>query len=201
MIDFQSMTWGFDVSHYQRDFDFQAAADAGASFCFIRASTGNSMERDREFVRYVEAASKAGLDVGAYHYLVPGSAEEQAGMFYSAVNSANVLRLTLPLVIDAEDRKLSMGGVYYFMERMRYLYDAKYMIYTGPSAWKSIRQNTEKKTGYPYVPLWIAHWNVESPELPVNWSEIGCDYWQCGQVQMQHYGFGRGTIDINVKMS
>lgn len=194
MIAYKERVWGFDVSQYQNGLDFEAMKAAGASFCFVRASTGLSGGIDRYAVQNVNKAEATGLHVGVYHYLSSAmTMEDQAQLFYTAMCQVNVLRLDLPAVIDAEDRKLTVRDVSYFVERMRDLRACRYMIYTGVAAWKAIRRGGNEVFIFPE--LWIAHWNVDTPTVPFPWPEW--TFWQCGQTNRREFG-EKGLLDINV---
>ncbi|QDG77146.1 GH25 family lysozyme [Labrenzia sp. PHM005] len=58
---------GVDVSHHQKDIDWQAVAGDDVSFAYIKASEGGDF-KDSAFKRNWEGAKSAGLARGAYHY-------------------------------------------------------------------------------------------------------------------------------------
>ncbi|WP_420414770.1 GH25 family lysozyme [Roseibium sp.] len=58
---------GVDVSHHQKDIDWQAVAGNDVSFAYIKASEGGDF-KDSAFKRNWEGAKSAGLARGAYHY-------------------------------------------------------------------------------------------------------------------------------------
>jgi lysozyme len=90
---------GIDVSHHQGRIDWPAVRAAGVEFAFIKASEGAD-HRDREFARNWEAAHRAGIARGAYHFFTfctPGLS--QAENFTSALGSAAG---EIPPVADVE---------------------------------------------------------------------------------------------------
>ncbi len=91
---------GVDVSYYQGDIDWNVLAeDEHAMFAFIKATEGSS-HVDEKFAENWENARKAGVYVGAYHFVSfesPG--ETQADNFIATVpKQAN----SLPPVLDLE---------------------------------------------------------------------------------------------------
>jgi lysozyme len=79
---------GIDVSHHQGAIDWTAVKAARVEFAFIKASEGGDF-RDREFARNWEAARKAGVVRGAYHFFTfctPGLA--QADNFVATIGGS-----------------------------------------------------------------------------------------------------------------
>ena len=72
---------GIDVSHHQGEIDWKRVAGAGIRFAYLKASEGRDL-RDPRFRHNWDAAAKAGLARGAYHFFTfcsPG--REQAEHF------------------------------------------------------------------------------------------------------------------------
>ena len=71
---------GIDVSEHQGDIDWQAVADDGISFCYVRAawrgSTEGGLFADELFEQNYTGAREAGLDTGLYVYSQAVNAEE-----------------------------------------------------------------------------------------------------------------------------
>lgn len=90
---------GVDVSHHQGEIDWPAVARDGQRFAYVKATEGGDF-KDPAFRRNWDAARRAGLKVGAYHFFTfckPGRA--QALNFVEAVpDDAGAL----PPVIDFE---------------------------------------------------------------------------------------------------
>lgn len=73
--------YGIDVSNHQGEIDWQAVADYGIEFAYIKATEGGDFT-DRRFDVNWTGAGEAGLDRGAYHFFTlcrPG--DEQARHF------------------------------------------------------------------------------------------------------------------------
>lgn len=73
-----------DISHHQRDADFAAAKAAGIAAVILKASQGVSWV-DPVFVERAEAVVKAGLLLGAYHFLDGSDSRAQADHFFDTV--------------------------------------------------------------------------------------------------------------------
>ena len=98
--------YGIDVSQWQSTADFTKAKAEGADFVFLRAacrgSSKGTLVKDTTFDKYAEAATKAGLDVGAYIYsqaITVAEAQEEADYIMGIVKNYNI---TLPIVFDFE---------------------------------------------------------------------------------------------------
>jgi lysozyme len=90
---------GIDVSKYQGDIDWQAVADSGVSFAYIKATEGGD-RADPKFRQNWEGARAAGIPRGAYHFVYwcrPWQ-EEMSWFERNAPAEAN----SLPPVLDVE---------------------------------------------------------------------------------------------------
>ena len=76
---------GIDISRYQGRIDFAAARAAGTRFVFMKATEGSD-HVDPNFRANWEAAKRAGMPRGAYHFMTWCSlARDQAAWFKSVV--------------------------------------------------------------------------------------------------------------------
>lgn len=97
---------GIDVSSHQGLIDWQAVADAGIRFAFVRLgyrgySNGNLMTD--QYVRInLQGAREAGIPVGAYFFSQAVSVEEARQEAAYALGILDGFRLDLPLVYDWE---------------------------------------------------------------------------------------------------
>lgn len=90
---------GIDVAKYQGNIDWPKAREAGVSFAFIKATEGGD-RLDERFRANWEAARRAGIPRGAYHFFYfCRPAFEQALWFKKNVP---VERNALPPVLDME---------------------------------------------------------------------------------------------------
>ena len=90
---------GVDVSNHQGNIDWPALAGSNVAFAYIKATEGGDF-RDKRFQLNWEAAKRAGLPRGAYHFFTQcRSGAEQAKNFIATVPREHG---ALPPVIDAE---------------------------------------------------------------------------------------------------
>lgn len=110
IIDAVEASFGIDVSKWQKDIDWERVAAAGVTFAIIRcgyrgSSTGCLVE-DPYFVRNIEGAKAAGIEVGVYFFtqaINEVEAVEEASM---VVSLCREYELDYPVFIDTE----SAGG-------------------------------------------------------------------------------------------
>ncbi|HEX4533331.1 MAG TPA: GH25 family lysozyme [Rhizomicrobium sp.] len=149
---------GIDVSHHQRDIDWQKLSRQNIRFAYIKASEGGAW-RDPLFAKNVAAARAAGVAVGGYHYFsmcVPGWI--QAQNFIRATLPAQ--SLSLPPAIDLEylgncgarptpqafARELDV-----FVGTMRARFGVSPVLYTTQSFYDAYLHNAE----FAPHPLWV----------------------------------------------
>lgn len=91
---------GIDISSHNGYIDFEAVAADSVDFVYIKASEGETF-RDPKFADNYEAARRAGLIVGAYHFFrFDCEGWRQGRNLLSATDGA---ALRLPLAIDVEE--------------------------------------------------------------------------------------------------
>jgi lysozyme len=90
---------GIDVSYYQGDIDWKKVGDAGVHFTYIKATEGGD-RLDPKFLANWQAAKRAGLARGAYHFMYwCRPARDQASWFMLNVPGDGD---ALPPVLDVE---------------------------------------------------------------------------------------------------
>jgi len=211
------MVTGIDVSHWQDDkstpqkMNFNKAVDNGAKFVFIKVSERGRIDRDFEY--NWEAAGKAGLLRGGYHYL----RWDLSGLIQARI-FCELLRDDpgeLPPVADYEAPRLgsrypSNALLLQFLEEVETKLKRKPMIYTSPGYWnlhgrnKITRQFDQK---WAYFPLWVAHYvknfnpGVSQPDPVEPWKSMGKSwtFWQYTAVgDGPAYGAESKGIDLNL---
>lgn len=91
---------GIDASHHQGAIDWEAVADDGISFAYLKASEGTTFT-DPMYAANARAAHDLGIEVSGYHYFslcTPGAA--QADHFVSVLGATP--RGWLPPAVDVE---------------------------------------------------------------------------------------------------
>lgn len=180
---------GIDVSAYQGRIDWAEVARHNVQFAFIKASEGVTL-RDQRFQRNWEAARKAGVYRGAYHYFQPN---------YDGAQQANLFTRTVPLapgdlppVLDVEhaefhDVAAMRRNVGVWLRLVERHYGVRPILYSNHSFYKRHLAGHFDK-----YPLWLAHYEVPEPRLPR-------EKWIIWQYSDESYIPGiRGTVDFNV---
>ncbi|MCB2406368.1 glycoside hydrolase family 25 protein [Hymenobacter lucidus] len=180
---------GIDVSSYQGIIDWKTVAEHQVRFAFIKASEGVTL-RDARFRRNWREARAAGVYRGAYHYFQPN---------YDGAKQANLFTRTVPLspgdlppVLDVEapefhDVAVMRRGVGTWLRLVERHYGVRPILYSNYSFYK--RHLAGHFDDYP---LWLAHYEVETPVLPR-------EKWIIWQHSDEAYVPGiRGTVDFNV---
>lgn len=100
---------GIDVSDHQGEIDWEAVADAGYDFVFVRVGyrgygQEGTLNEDTMAIEYMQDAKKAGLQVGAYFFSQALDEEEAAeeARFAADIVKESGVTLNLPLVYDPE---------------------------------------------------------------------------------------------------
>jgi GH25 family lysozyme M1 (1,4-beta-N-acetylmuramidase) len=200
---------GADVSFYQvyKDspvgIDFTKMKAAGVSFVFIRA--GQGAWKDREFDRSWAKAKAAGLDRGAYFFLVHSlTGAKQAEYFWSLIKDDPGELLP---VVDYEQsgstRAAYLKVLRDFKQRMMELAGLRQILYTGPDFWANYGENNPE---WKEMPLWIAHYTTaQTPLVPQPWKGTpttpgpGPMIWQyTSHGDGKKYGVQSGNIDLNL---
>jgi len=97
---------GVDISRYQKDVDFYALKEDDIDFVMIRVgargySTGN-LQLDDYFVKNIQGATEAGLDVGVYFYSQAMSVEEAVEEANMVIEQIKDYKITYPVAFDME---------------------------------------------------------------------------------------------------
>lgn len=95
---------GIDVSRFQGDIDFEKVRDDGCEFVIIRLGwdVDGELGLDYNYEKYIDAASKAGLDIGLYFYSEAKSMED---IYKETEFIKNNIKheIKLPIAYDWED--------------------------------------------------------------------------------------------------
>ncbi len=102
---------GIDVSSWQGVIDWEKVAKSGVKFAIIRSSYSTD-KVDKMFHYNIQAAKKAGLYVGVYHYCYAWTDEEarQEAQFF--METVAPYEIDLPLMFDFEDPSQEKLGKY-----------------------------------------------------------------------------------------
>lgn len=93
---------GIDVSSWQGVIDWDKVAKSGVKFAIIRSSYGDGYV-DKMFEYNIEAAKKAGLYVGVYHYCYALTDEEAKAEAQFFLKTIEPYEIDFPVMFDFED--------------------------------------------------------------------------------------------------
>ncbi|RIJ34345.1 glycoside hydrolase family 25 protein [Pontibacter oryzae] len=184
--------YGIDVSHFQKEVDWQKVRESEVVFAFVKATEGVSL-KDKKYEQNWTGAGAAGIIRGAYHFYLPYlSPKEQAANFVATVQLTSG---DLPPVLDIEVRGRKPLGQFrkdlkVWLEQVENAYGAKPVIYTNYKFYEDYLAGH-----FDSYPLWIAHYKV--PKLSIEKSSTRkLAFWQ-------HTDGGsidgiEGSVDCNV---
>lgn len=191
---------GIDVSSHQGEIDWQAVAEAGIGFAFVRLGyrgyDSGTLQEDTYARQNLQRAKAAGIPVGAYFFSQATSPEEAAEEAAYALEILGQMQLELPLVYDWEyisasartgsvDKKTLTDCTLAFCQAVEAA-GHEAMIYANTDQ-VTRRLDMEKLEGYP---LWLAKYDLQQ-DFPCK-----ADLWQYtdeGKVP----GIS-GKVDINL---
>jgi len=175
------MIQGCDISHWQgKRIDFNKMKAAGADFVVIKATDFNMKTGvDDCFLLNAVKAKEAGLLVGAYHWWLPESKYgviEQAALFYSVVGDICDLPPVLDVEVGGNPKSLWTARLYAMCRHVENYFKRRPIIYTSNYIWKGNSINYGWAKNYP---LWIAHYKVDKPTIPLPWDKWAIWQYSC----------------------
>lgn len=187
--------FGIDVSRWQGDIDFDAAAAEGCSFAIIRMGYGEygGADLDAYYYSNIEGASGAGLDVGVYFYSTDTTQEGARATAQRIVEVLDGRQLDFPVAFDWEEfgsfqsygmsiHDLSEVYEAFAEELEENGYEA--MLYSSKNFLEMFWENRGNR------PIWLAHY-VSETSYSGDWL-----MWQrCGTGRISGIN---GAVDLNV---
>lgn len=166
---------GIDISHHQRNIDWEKIADHDdfkVSFCFLKATEGATFQ-DTKFRNYWKECKEAGIARGAYHFYHPTrSATEQAKNFIKSVRlSSGDLAPVLDFEKDLPSANVATvrKNLTKWLQIVEKYYGVKPIIYTNTFIYTKYIKGHFKGN-----PLWLAdyksgniHSLVKNPNLMI----------------------------------
>ncbi|HEX8319151.1 GH25 family lysozyme [Longimicrobium sp.] len=169
---------GVDVSHHEGAIGWDKVKDAGIAFAILKATEGKSFV-DPRAEKNLARCREVGIVAGMYHfYRHDVDPAAQAKHFLANLGAREPGDL-LP-AIDVEAPGDGGGPITYprseVVARVKVVVDAVEaaigrapMIYTYPSAWKELTDNSTAFAGR--CPLWIASYGGATPKLVGGWTK------------------------------
>ncbi|MEM1390336.1 MAG: GH25 family lysozyme [Pseudomonadota bacterium] len=181
---------GIDVSHYQGQIDWIAAARNGVDFAFIKATDG-AVNTDPQFQSNWRAARSAGILCGAYHFLRPSDDAKAQGNHFSAIAALDDQALPPALDIEVAENvtpSLVEAAIIDWIGVVEKAFKVRPILYTSPTFWRE-----RVSANFQSYPLWLACYDQE-PEMPPFWHNW--TFWQ-------HSASGKvaginSSVDLNV---
>lgn len=162
----EHVSFGIDVSKWQGEIDFEAVKDAGCSFVIMRM--GYYFEEavmDEYYLRNMEKAKAAGLDVGVYLYTTANTEEEVRENVRWITQQLQGQTLDFPVVFDWE----SFSGFQQYgmnIHDLNKLFDlfSEELEQQGYSAMLYGSKNVMETFWYEHsdAPVWLAHYTDQT---------------------------------------
>lgn len=181
---------GIDVSHYQKQINWDTVARQGIHFAFVKATEGEEL-KDSLFQKNWSEIQRVGIRRGAYHFFHPTLSSVHQAKNY--IDQVVLLRGDLPPVLDIEvtgglPRPVLVERVKTWLMIIERHYQIRPIIYT------NLKFYTRYLSGeFSHHPIWIARYSWLKP-----WLVDGRDwhFWQYGD-RGQLPGI-QGDVDFNV---
>ncbi|HWL84695.1 MAG TPA: lysozyme [Polyangiaceae bacterium] len=175
-----TQTSGCDVSSYQGNVNWSAAASAGAKFCYIKATEGTGYTNPY-FAQQYNGSYNAGLIRGAYHFARPdvSSGATQANYFVDHGGGWSADGKTLPPSLDIEynpygsecyglSQASMVAWVRDFSNTVHSRTQRYPLIYTSTDWWTTCTGNNG---GFGSTnPVWVPRYGSSVGALPNGWS-------------------------------
>lgn len=173
---------GIDVSYAQGAIDWELVRFSGVSFAMIRASHGYISEsrptaKDTWFDYNITEATKAGLNVGVYHYLYAETVEDAIEEARFFIKTIEPYKITFPVVLDVEEQSQANLGKDEITKICKAFLDevkaAGYypMIYANKS-WLTYNLDMSQLSDYE---VWLAQWYT----VPTYTGDFGMWQYSC----------------------
>jgi len=181
---------GIDVSHYQKNINWETIATQEIAFAFVKATEGESIS-DSLFQQNWEGLTKNCIRKGAYHYFHP--ATNVRNQFENFKCQVQFEKGDLPPVIDIEETNgKSKEEVIKSINEWIYLvetdFKVKPIIYTNFKFY-----NAYIIGNFDQYPIWIANYTYREPTLDFGDSWTFWQYGNRGRIK----GI-EGDVDFNV---
>jgi len=174
------MVVGIDVSHFQHDIDWAAAAASGIGFAFIKATEGVRTV-DPQFHANWQAAKNAGLLRGAYHFFHPAfPVVEQAELLLRTVGSLEPGDLPPALDLETPDAWTGIAVTDRTALALNWLETIEQRLGVMPIVYLSPAFAIEvlgSATTLARFPVWFAHHtDAAAPQIAAPWDSW--TFWQ-----------------------
>ncbi len=162
--------YGIDVSYYQGTIDWDAMADAGVEFAFIRVSDGLGYP-DSQFQANWQGAANAGIIRGVYQFFRQDE-DPVAQANYLLTEMGDLAPGDLPPVIDVESTDgqtptTMMNNIQAWLDQVEGATGRTPIIYTGMYFW----QDNVGSDDFSTYPLWAPNYGPDCPNIANSWTD------------------------------
>lgn len=170
---------GIDVSRWQGDIDWNRVRRAGIDFVMIKAGEGTSVERN--FIKNITGAKKAGIQCGVYWFANARNIAECHAEARACLETIKPYELDYPVVYDFEYRTLNdnplatdrKGCTDVMITFLKDVESAGYyvMVYSNkdfPQRYLEIDRLTSQ------FDFWYANYSISSPDVVCNMWQRSC---------------------------
>jgi len=170
--------FGIDVSHYQRDVNWDLVATGNTKFAIAKATEGSTLV-DQSFAKNWHGIQEAGLIRGAYHYAHPGGdPETQAAFFASVVGPLGFGDLPPALDLETSDNhpaEYVQQWTRAFLTKANALFGRKLLVYSGQFWREALKDPRDRFFGE--HALWLPAYQAEAKlKVPASWQ--AWTFWQ-----------------------
>lgn len=155
--------WGLDVSHHQKEIDWEQVSRQGAAdFVFVKATEGADFV-DSLFAYNWQALDRYGIRRGAYHFFrAYGCGDAQAAHFLSQVQMkpGDLVPVLDIEVLDGIDPDAMLKEAKIWLQTVEKALGAKPIVYSNQYFYE--RFLSGHLDGYP---LWLARYSEQCPSL------------------------------------
>jgi lysozyme len=163
--DTTSFIWGIDVSHHQKQIDWEQVLAQKPYFVFMKATEGSSFI-DHKYNQHKQEAEAKGVIVGSYHFFSYKSTGLEQALHF--IKNAGLNKGNLPPVLDLEfkrrmpNAKKITENIIQWLEMVETIYGVQPIIYCNHRFYDKYLKNKLKKD----YPLWIPDYYKEPK---INW--------------------------------
>lgn len=159
---------GIDVSKWQGTIDWQAVAQSGVTFAFIRLGS-TKYGVDEYFYYNMLAAQQANIKTGVYVFSYATSVEEAAAEAYFALDVLKDMTVSYPVVWDIEDNNLNKN---LSPETLSLMANTFCAIIEAEGYYPMVYSSTSwynKRIGPVFYDKWVAQWSnkLDIPDAAV----------------------------------
>jgi GH25 family lysozyme M1 (1,4-beta-N-acetylmuramidase) len=136
--------YGVDISNYQQGIDLAQVAREGYEFCVVKASEGPYRDGtsyvNPSYGPQIEAAERAGLLTGAYHYIIETPAGPQVDLFLDTVGdvAGKLVMVDYEAYPNFPELDPTMATLEAFVAELRNrIGDHPILVYAGQGYWES----------------------------------------------------------------